>query len=108
MSGVLTPTYERIVIATVAARTATETFGPFPRNRKHRGIYLLLDVESIDATPSLVMKLQGRWEVGDSWTDLLTDAAVSANGYLPPEYQVVVTAGDADEAVYGIVGWLLT
>lgn len=123
----LNPTYQRLVVASRAERTATATFSQKYQNTRHKGLYIVTTVYAITLLPSIVPKIQGKWNLGDAWADILVDAALTGaststlmiypgltasanavgNALLPPHWQVVVTAGNADAAEYDIVGFLL-
>lgn len=112
----------RIILRPAAAYTTTFTSQPYT-TPYHNGIMLMLYATALAATPSIVMKIQG-WDVdgAGTWTDLLTDAAVTtaaptgselkmypgaitaANAALdrplPNKWRVVCTHGDADSITY--------
>jgi hypothetical protein len=90
-------------------------------NYNGRGVHVILDVTAIDATPSIVLTIQGKDAAGNYYTILEGAAviAVSRNVYraapwcqnvanvsvadfLPREWRVIVTHGDADKITYGV------
>lgn len=104
-----------------AARTASVNSNPFGSGGAS-GIFIVIDVTAIAATPSIVFKLQGLARVAGKWFDILTSVAIVATGttvlrvhpeltaaantivkdMVPETCRVVATAADADSCTYSV------
>ena len=90
-------------------------------NYNGHGVHVILDVTAIDATPSIVLTIEGKDAAGNYYTILQGAAVVgvSVNVYkvapwcqnvanvsvadlLPREWRVTVTHADADKITYGV------
>lgn len=100
----------------------TETLNtPDQKNKASSGVRVRVHVTAITASPSVVVKIQGKNPDG-TYTDLLSSAAitgtgdtvltvypgiaasanVSANNLLPAKWRVVATHADADSITYSV------
>jgi hypothetical protein len=104
-----------------AARIASVNSNPFGSGGA-AGLFVVIDVTAIVATPSIVFKLQGLDRVSAKWFDILTSAAITGVGttvlrvhpeltavantvakdMLPETLRVVATAADADSCTYSV------
>jgi len=91
-------------------------------NPNGRGVIVVIDATVIAATPSVVVKVQGKDPVSGKYFDLLTAAAVTGvstvvlriypgltaaaglvvSDILPAVWRVVATHGDADSITYSV------
>ena len=103
-----------------ASRTTTQT-GPDERNSYHRGLYVVLDMTTV-GTGSVTLTIQGKDIASGKYYTVLAGAAVTtnstniykvypgltasanavANEVLPSTYRILVTANNANAAVYSV------
>jgi hypothetical protein len=112
----------RLLLAS-AARTATTT-SPVLRNRRHRGLQLVLNVTVASGTGGLTLHIQQVDRDTGNAIDLAVDSTtVTATGtygfqmapgagsatplYLPTDWQVEVVHGDASSYTYSLSATLL-
>lgn len=104
-----------------AARTATVNSSDLT-NYNGRGCHVVIDVTAIVATPSLVVKIQGKDALSGKYYDILVATAITATGttvlkvypgitptagasasdMLPRTFRVRVEHADADSATYSV------
>ena len=108
-------------ILSSAARTATTSSADFT-NLNARGGHFFVDVTAVTATPSIVVNIQGKDPVTDTYYNILVATAITATGtavlkvypngtaiaggaasdVLPRTYRVSVTHADTDSITYSI------
>jgi len=105
-----------------AARTATPATAQFSA-RGAAGLFIVIDVTAIAATPSVVPTIDGYDPLSGKWFNLLTGAALTAVtaarvlrvgrglvaaanltavDYVPDTVRVIMTHGDADSITYSV------
>jgi len=114
----------KLSVLASAERTASADSGDLT-NQNARGLHLQVNVTSITATPSVVVKIQGKDEESGAYYDLLETDAITdvtgtgiyifkvypgltpianavANDILPRTFKVTTTHGDTDGMTYSI------
>lgn len=109
-----------------AARTATPT-AVVVNTRRAKALYLVVDATAVTATPSVTVTVDLYDSLSNSYTTLLTSAAISTVSrvvlkigpgitaaanvavleYLPDQVRVTCTHGDADSITYSVAAHLL-
>jgi hypothetical protein len=110
---------DKIVLPS-ASRTTTQT-GSDETNSYHRGLYVVLDMTTV-GTGSVTLTVQGKDIASGKYYTILAGAAVTTNStnvykvypgltasanavasdYLPSTYRILVTANNANAAVYSV------
>lgn len=116
---------EEVVLLPSGARTATQTSPDLQNLGGHSGLIVILDVTTI-GTGNITLSINGKDPASGKYFSLLAGAAVSSNSTnryrisptlaasanaiaqdeLPPTFQIVVTANNANPVTYS-VGYML-
>lgn len=116
----LVPENKAVSVLASAARTTT-VHSADQTNEGGRGVHIILDVTASDATPSVVLTIEGKAADGTYYTILqgaavtgistnvykvapwqAAAANVSASDFLPRTWRVTVTHADADSITYSV------
>jgi len=115
------------IILPSAARTATVNSADFV-NRNAKGIKVVVDISAVTATPSIIVKIQGKDPVSGNYYDILISASyttvatnvltifpsipdvadLKASDILPRTYRVRVEHADTDSITYSVSGALIS
>lgn len=110
-----------IPVYTSEARTATPTAQQVVAG-DYEGVHVIIDVTAASATPSVTPTIDAYDDLSASWYNLLTGAAITgtgttvlrigpdivdeanlqANDYLPDDIRVTMTHGDTDSITYTV------
>ncbi|MCH8067844.1 MAG: hypothetical protein IID16_01025 [Candidatus Marinimicrobia bacterium] len=91
-------------------------------NSQQRGCHVIIDVTAINASPSVIPKIQGKDSVSGKYYDLLTGTAITGTGttvlkvypgitvatnvsvsdILPVKFRILMTHGNADSITYSV------
>ena len=112
---------KNIEILSSKARTATES-SVVQKSRDFDGIHVIIDVTAVTATPSVVPTIEGYDPISGKYYTLLTGVAITATGttvlkvfpnatavanvsvndFVPLNFRVTMTHGDADSITYSV------
>lgn len=115
-----------LVLSASSAKTATANYTP-PDASEHRGVFVVIDVSAVAATPSVVFTIQGYDPASASWYTILASAAITGTGQtilrvhpeltaaanlvakdvLPRQWRVNATHADADSITFSLGAILL-
>lgn len=110
-----------VTILSSAARTATNSSAD-QTNHTGRGLLVAINVTAVTATPSITVSIENKETIGDTYTAVLTSAAITGTGttwlklypgiaaaanvaasdLLAHTYRITVTHADADSITYSV------
>ncbi|RAV22205.1 hypothetical protein [Paenibacillus contaminans] len=112
---------EILTVLPSAARTTAQSSQDF-ENFHNRGVKVVVDITAVTGSPILTVKIQGKDHTSGKYYDILTSAALTAQGttvltvypgvtpvtnvtidnVIPRFWRVSVTVGNSDSATYSI------